>query len=149
MEGDDEVLAIIARSQYVDWRELRLRSPSDSTVLTAINDLRKAHAAFAEEANATAQRRELRNDTELFDSLNDIVDVINEKLDKWMESVQFDHIAGNIWHATVRERTERVQRLVRSNQRGGPVLAVLKRLGQDLLIAVDRLEKAKNYCDFD
>jgi hypothetical protein len=145
-ESDDEVLAIIARTQYVDWRELRLRDKTDPAVLNAVAALAARMEKLRDEANATIQRRESRDDTEIFDSLNDIVGVINEKLDKWMESVEFDHTARRVWSTTVDDRMERIQRLERSRQRGGPVLAVLKKLGLDLLpISVDRLEKAKNY----
>jgi hypothetical protein len=114
--------------------------------LKGINELAIRMQRVRDEVQTVVQIRELRNDAEVFDSLSDIVDAINEKLTGWMESVEFDHIAGRLWTTTVEERLKRVHRLAQARQRGGPMLAVFKKLGVDLLpIAINRLEKAKNY----
>lgn len=145
-KSDDEVLALIARTQYVDWRDLRLKDAGDPEVLRAINALALRMETLLGEVSETTKEIEARSDAEQFDSLSDIVDRIHDKLPGWMDAVEFDHVEGRRWRSTVEERVSRIKRLLRSRQSGGPVLATYKRLGADLLpIALSRLEKAKNY----
>jgi len=145
-DSSDEMLAIISRSQYVDWRELRLKSPSDPAVLVAVNSLARRMQQLRQEAKSTTQSLEARDKTEVYDNLSDLVDAIDEKIDDWLEAVEFDHVSGRVWRSTVDERLKRAQRLIDSGRQGGPMLAVFKKLGLELQpIAVDRLVKSQNY----
>lgn len=142
----DEVLAMVARTQYVDWRELRLLSPSDPKVLQAVNLLARRMQHLREEAQAALKKREQRDEAVAFETVSDIVDEIDNKFGAWMDAVEYDHVAKQVWVATVNDRIQRLQRLSNARQRGGPTLAVYKRLGIDLLpIATNRLEKAQTY----
>lgn len=145
-DSGDEVLAIIARTQYVNWTKLRLKKPDSSDVLEAIADLAARLQRLREEAASASKTQERRTDAENFESLTDVVDAINAKLEPWLEAVEFDHVAGRQWKATVDERMKRIQRLRKGGQPQGAVLSVYKKLGLELLpIALDRLEKAKAY----
>lgn len=144
--NEDEVLAILARTQYVDWTSLRLRQANDPLVLAAVNSLVNQIRALRSEVTETERVQGSRSDAETYESITEVFELISEKLRTWMESVEFDHIAGSLWSATLIERLDRVDRLRASKQPTSARLSVFKRLGEELQpIARDRLEKAQAY----
>ncbi|WP_167043157.1 toll/interleukin-1 receptor domain-containing protein [Salinibacterium sp. ZJ454] len=145
-DSDDEVLALIARTQFVDWTELRLRAPDDTSVLQAVNKLALTLVDLQSEIGASTLQQEIKTAAEVNDDVIKAVESIGQRLDAWMESVEFDKIAGAQWRASMDARIARIHRLRSSRSPKSAEFAVLVQLGRDLLpLAQDRLEKAKDY----
>lgn len=144
--SDDEVVALISRTQYVDWTALRLLDPSDTRVLQAINALALRIQELKTEVSTTTLATEANVEIENAVSLSTAVAEISERLEPWLDSVEFDRVAGMHWRASRDERLARVQRLVDNGSAQSAIYSTLVRLGQDLLpIAKDRVDKARIY----
>jgi len=144
--SDDELLALIARTQYVDWTALRLLAPEDPRVLQGLNDLALKLMSLVASVVVLAKEEETKTPAENDTDLAEVVEAIANRLEPWMESVDFDKIAGATWRATLDERLARVRRLQRSTSGNSAIFSTFVQLGTDLLpIALDRLAKAKNY----
>lgn len=145
-DSDDEVLALIARTQFIDWRPLRNKKISSEEHLDAVHKLADELVARRAEMAAVSRSVELKSDSELEAELQSTIDQINAKLPDWMESVEFDQVAGAQWAAARDARLARVRRLIDSNQSQGAVLSTLLKLGSELIpIAEDRVAKAQSY----
>lgn len=145
-DSADEVLALIARTQYVTWTALRLKASDDPAALEAVNKLALRLMDLNEEAADSVRASERRTDTEAEQSLDEIFAEIGQRQDTWFESVEFDSIAMTQWSATLKERTLRVRRLHGTSGSSGKILSVYRKLGLELApIAEDRLEKAQSY----
>ncbi|MEB0285498.1 toll/interleukin-1 receptor domain-containing protein [Cryobacterium sp. 10S3] len=145
-DSDDVVHALIARTQYVDWTKLRLLDPEDPRVLQAINDLALKIKELQNDVAESSLREETKTAEETEDDLRETIRAISERLERWMESVDFDKIAGAHWRAAVDERVARVNRLIQTRAPENAVFSTFVQLGKELLpIALNRLEKAKSY----
>jgi len=145
-DNPDEVLALIARTQYVDWTKFRLLDPSDSRVQQAVNDLALRIRDLKQEVTTTSLAIEGTSATGELTELDETLAEIELRLPDWMKSVEFDPIAGKAWNAYRDERAARVERLRSSNASRGAIYSTWVKLGQELLpIAQDRAEKAKTY----
>lgn len=145
-DSDDEVLALIARTQYVSWVDLRLLAPDDPRVLSAISELATRLKELRSQAVEVKRTIETQSAGERSLSLKEAIDAINSRLEGWMEAVEFDSVARHQWVAIKDERLARVRRLKQSRGHAGAILSVYTKLGQELLpVAKDRLEKAKSY----
>ncbi|WP_298743943.1 toll/interleukin-1 receptor domain-containing protein [uncultured Microbacterium sp.] len=145
-DSDDEVLALIARTQFFDWRPLRNKKPGSEEYSTAVEGIARDLMARRAEMLEVSLTRESRTDAQTVDELTATVDDINSRLDGWMESVDFDKVARVHW-ATIRQaRLDRVDRLVQGGQPQSAIYSTFLKLGQELIpIAEDRLIKAQNY----
>lgn len=145
-DSDDEVLALIARTQYFDWRPLRNKKASSEEFLTAVTAIAEDLIARRAEMSDVTRSRENRTPAEDVGELEETVEQINEKLEGWMESVEFDQVARGQWAAAREARMARVNRLVQGGQPRSAIYSTFIKLGQELLpIAENRLDKAKNY----
>jgi hypothetical protein len=145
-DSDDEVLALIARTQYVDLTDIRLRDPSDPVVLRALNNLALRIHELRKEVSGEKVAAQTRAEDRPQDDLEETLGEIESRLDQWMDSVEFDKVAGSRWRAVRDERVGRAQRLSGMRGQRGAVRSVFVKLGDELWpIANDRLEKAKKY----
>lgn len=145
-DSDDEVLALIARAQFVDWTGLRLRAPNDPQVLQAINELALKVRDLQTEVSALTLQEETKTPDQSVETLRASIEAISDRLEPWMDSVDFDKVAGRQWRAVRDERLARVQRLRASHAPKTGIVATFMQLGSELLpIAQDRLAKAKSY----
>jgi hypothetical protein len=145
-DSDDELMALIARTQFVDWTKLRLLAPDDPHVLKATNELALRIRELQSDVGAVTLREETKTPAETDVDLEETIAAIAVRLMPWMESVDFDKVAGATWRATRDTRLARVDRLVESGAVRSAIFSTFVQLGRDLLpIAEDRLDKAKNY----
>lgn len=145
-DNPDEVYALLARTQYFDWTPFRLLSPTDPKVLQAIHDLARRLEALKAEAQNTSLTLEDSTASDELSEIDTTVEQILDLLPSWMESVDFDRIAGRHWETYREERINRVNRLIQTKGSQGAIVSTLVKLGQELLpIANDRLDKAKRY----
>ncbi|NQX27688.1 TIR domain-containing protein [Microbacteriaceae bacterium VKM Ac-2854] len=145
-DSDDEVLALIARTQYVRWSHLRLKAPNDPAVLEATNGLALRLRDLRLEVSEVVLEIERKTDEQTEVQLLSLVEEIDNRLGSWMEAVDFDKVASRTWQVTLEERLSRIHRLQSANAPTGTIVSVLQMLGRELLpIAEDRLVKAKAY----
>lgn len=145
-DSDDEVCAIIARTQFIDWRSIRLLNPGDSKVAQAVNALALRLRDLKSEAREIAISVEPSNTGESLQQLRSAVKNIDDRISVWMESVEFDRSARRHWGSALEDRSSRMRRLRAQNAVRGALLSTMMQLGAELLpIAQNRLEKAKNY----
>lgn len=146
-DSDDEVLALLARTQYVDWTKYRLMSENSPEVLTAVNSLALRIMRLQQEALEDLQKGEPVSAEDERASVDQVFEEINALLPDWIKAVDFDPGARAQWNAIWEERTKRANRLF-AQRRGvsGPYLSVWAKLGQDVMATSElRLKEAKNY----
>lgn len=145
-DSDDEVLALIARTQYFDFTKLRLKSPADPDVLQAVNDLALRLRDLRDEVAGAKSAEEAKTEDETHDDLQATLEYIAQRLEPWMEAVEFDKVSGSQFRSFRDERMARANRLASTRGQQGAIRSVFQKLGQELLpIAEGRLEKAKTY----
>lgn len=146
-DSDDEVLALLARAQYVDWTKYRLMAESSSEVLTAVNSLALRIMSLQQEAQADVAVLEEQVDDGAEESVDQVFEQIYSLLPEWLEAVDFDPVARAQWNAAWIERRDRADRVFKQ-RRGvsGPFIAVWHKLGTDIgPLSQMRLREAKTY----
>lgn len=145
-DSPDEVLALIARTQYLDWRKLRNKKLDSEEHLEAVHDVAEELARRRKEVSAVALHTESRSASDEIEELTATARAIEEKLPAWMEAVDFDKVAGAQWSAALKVRLDRIDRLYAQRAPQSAVISTFIQLGKELLpIASDRLEKARTY----
>ncbi|MCF3139135.1 toll/interleukin-1 receptor domain-containing protein [Paenarthrobacter sp. AR 02] len=146
-DSDDEVLALLARTQYVDWTKYRLMGEGAPEVLTAVNQLALRIMQLQEEAQADLRSREQTEEQDEQATVDQVIGEINTLLPDWVNAVDFDPVARRQWNAAWAELTQRASRVYRQ-QRGlsGQFLSVWAKLGSEIAPLSDkRLNEARNY----
>lgn len=145
-DSDDELLALIARTQYVDWTGFRLKSPDHPDVRQAVNDLALRLHGLRQEVRESTLIEETKTAEQTTADLANTISEITSRFDAWMESVDFDKIAGVTWGSTRDARLARAGRLRDSHAAQSAIFSTFVQMGKELLpISENRLEKAKNY----
>lgn len=145
-DSDDEVCAILARSQWVDWRSHRLANANSPEVLRAVNELALRLRDLKAEAKTIAVVATPINEADSSANLKEVIREIDDRLPTWMESVEFDRVARKYWQSSLDVRLERISRLRAQHAPQSAIFATLLQLGSELLpIAENRLAKAQSY----
>lgn len=145
-DSSDEVKALVARTQYLDWRHLRSKKLDSEEHLEAVHALATELAQRREEMATVTLRTESRTSEDEIAELQATLEAIAEKLPAWMEAVEFDSVAGGQWQAALKARMARMSRLREQGAPRGAILSTSIQLGKELLpIAANRLEKAQTY----
>jgi len=145
-DSPDEVLALIARTQYLDWRKLRNKKLDSEEHLEAVHEIAEELARRRQEVSVVALHTESRSASDEVEELTATAQAIDEKLPAWMEAVDFDKVAGAQWSAALDVRLDRIDRLHSQRAPQSAVMATFIQLGKELLpIASDRLDKAQTY----
>jgi hypothetical protein len=148
-KNDDDAVAAVARTQYVNWTALRLASPDSAEYRTAVNKLAQRLADAAEEiARSQIERESTLTDADENEprGLDELVERIESLLPDWLSAVQADQIIYAQHRATVDAYNERLKKLQRANAPRGAQLAVLiQRARDDLPISERHLEAARIY----
>lgn len=145
--SDDEVLALLARTQYVNWTKYRLMGEDSPEVLVAVNALALRIMELQKEAQADVQLVEQQVEEDEQDTVDQVFGEINSLLPEWADAVDFDPIARAQWNGAWKERSARAER-VYHQRRGlsGPFMSVWAKLGMDIApLSEKRLKEAKIY----
>jgi hypothetical protein len=88
-ESPDEVVALVARTQYVDWRKNRLLEPNSREYRVAVNALAQRLLDVARKVAEIQLKQELASDPEDdgIDGITDIVGQIETFLPDWLDVV--------------------------------------------------------------
>lgn len=145
-DSPDEVLALIARTQYLDWRQLRNKKLDSEEHLEAVHAIAEELQGRRREVSEATLLSESRSASDEIEELRLTMSTIEERLPAWMEAVDFDKVAGAQWRASLNVRLDRIQRLVDQRAPESAVFSTYIQLGKELLpIAADRLVKAQTY----
>lgn len=146
-DSDDEVLALLARTQYVDWTKYRLMREDSAEVLTAVNNLALRIMNLQQEAQEDVQNAEQMEEQDEQTTVDQVFEKIDALLPGWSDAVDFDPVARARWNATWKERSKRAGRVL-EQRRGisGAYISVWAKLGLDLAPASEeRLKESKAY----
>jgi len=103
-ENPDEAVALVARTQYVDWRVIRLCDASSNEYRTAVNALVQRLLQIAQTIAERQIKRELAADLDDEGSagITDVVSQINALLPDWLDAVLSEKSnsaqISAIWH---------------------------------------------------
>jgi hypothetical protein len=89
LDNPDEAIALVARTQYVDWHTNRLLDPRSREYRTAVNALAQHLLDIARRVSEIQLKRELNVEMESFDTdgISDIVTQIEVLIPDWLEAV--------------------------------------------------------------
>jgi hypothetical protein len=147
-QNADEAISLVARMQYVDWAQLRLKDSSSAEYRTAVNALA---SRLAEVANVITERqlsdeiKEAGSSESTEPGLAEIFDQISEILPEWIESMEDSQVNTAQFKATWLIYDERLKRAERSGPPSAK-FAILQRLAVDELPIAERdLRIARTY----
>lgn len=145
-DSEDEAMALVARTQYVDWRVLRLADENSAEYRKAVNDcatrLAEVSAAYAE--RQTVLPEEVVDEEHWDESepgLIDLVASVEDIMPQWNESI------SNLPEPTarigdlVREAAEKVREGDAQGKTIGYRILVARDLAEDLKEPTDRLQE--------
>jgi hypothetical protein len=143
-EAPDEAMALVARSQWRDWRTLRLSARDSAEYRIGINALAKRLAEVSDAVSETQIAREAEMADE--PAIDEVVAAIGALLPEWLEAVLSDQVNEAQINATWRMYRERLQKIERSSGPASAKFATIQRLAKDELpIATRHLEYARVY----
>ncbi|MCZ2821592.1 TIR domain-containing protein [Modestobacter sp. VKM Ac-2977] len=145
-ENPDELIALASRSQYADWRELRVKGPESAEYREELNTVAKrlvevtrrvTERQLQEESDAPPVPEEQR--------FYDILETVKAKLPTLIEAVEQDRVTEAQYLAQLTVYNQRMDRLRRAG-RAGAVPAVLQELGRaNLPFAQRHAQLARHY----
>ncbi len=149
-DSEDEAVALVARTQYVDWTASRLQEQSSAAYRAAVNGLAKRLVAIAREVADRQVREEVRvssagEEGDLID-LETVVEQITGLLPDWLEAVRGDQFVTAQHDAINRLHHERLYKLERSGAPASAKLAQITRYGVEELPLAERFDSlSKTY----
>lgn len=145
-DSEDELRALIARTQYFDWRDLRLKSAESPEYLGAINLLAERLRKAKRDVVAIQLDEESKGEAELVDDLTEVLARIDGQLEPWLGAVDFASISLAQWRAIADERFGRIRKLRAQRASAGAILSVYRSFGLTVLpIAKERLAQVRTY----
>ncbi|WP_344652197.1 toll/interleukin-1 receptor domain-containing protein [Cryptosporangium japonicum] len=132
-ENPDEAIAMVARFQYVDWRELRLADADAAPYRRAISGLAMRLQEIGAEVAEEQVDREGRWPPIGDEGIAEVLEKIDPLLKDWLEAVLADKVTIVQITATLNDYVKRLQRLRRSHAASSATLATHMRLGTEIL----------------
>ena len=142
-DSPDEAVALIARTQYVDWRTIRLLEPNSREYRGAVSVLACRLLEIAKEVVEKQIKDELSinpGDDEAT-GVADIVEEVKGLQPEWLEAVMGDKTNTAQIRATFADFSERVQKLRKSKASPSAIMAVQMRLGKEALPLLERFHE--------
>lgn len=148
VENTDDVVSLVARTQYADWRACRLLESSSREYRAAVNSLARRLLEIAKKVAELQLSRELSIDREEDATLGitDIIEQIMQLIPDWLDAVQGEKFnTVQIW-ATVGQAECQIERLRRAKAPASAVLSARIRLAKEFLPLGERaLKDSKTY----
>jgi hypothetical protein len=142
-ENSDEAIALVAKTQYVDWRETRLLDSNSREYRTAVNGLARRLLEIAREVAAKQLDDEVNSDLDDDGTagIADIVEEILRLLPEWLDAVTAEKFNDAQIDATLDQITRAVSRLRKSRASASVVLAAQMRGAREVLPLFERKQK--------
>ncbi|MEH1166739.1 toll/interleukin-1 receptor domain-containing protein [Micromonospora sp. CPCC 205539] len=137
-DNSDEAIAVVGRTQYVDWRELRLEGPASTNYRRAVHQLAKRLHEIEGVASKIQLSRELDPGSDEEPGLQDLIEEIDSALPDWLSAVWGDTVNSAQMRATYDQHKERIRRLRARRSPNSAILATQLRFGPDMLPLVER-----------
>jgi hypothetical protein len=149
-DSDDEAMAVVARTQYEDWRDLRLLEEGSAEYRQAVNRLARRLAEIAADVASrptVTTAHLIGTGTELDDEDDDepgLMDVLargEEALPRWARTIQeFPEVINKLTAATS-AATEDIARSDRSGKGFAGRVQVSRQLAHDLTPVAGKLQE--------
>jgi TIR domain len=140
----DEAVALVARTQYVDWQRLRLLKPNSRKATKSVNALARRLVKISEKVAEDQFSRELSADLESdgVDGITELVDHIMELLPEWLDAVIGDNFLGAQADATWMQYLEKIQKLKRAHAAPSAIVSTRIRAAREMLPLIERNQKS-------
>jgi TIR domain len=132
-DNSDEACALVARMQYADWRELRLRAEDSAEYRQGVNALAQRLAEISRQYEQSGTQQ-IDDDSEVDEEgILDLLAAIEQRIPAWNEVMENYDIALEQAMAVSSPYMERLKKLEKQGGLGtsGPVLTVLRGLARD------------------
>ena len=142
-ENSDEAIALIARTQHVDWRATRLQELDSREYRKAVNALANRLLEVARNVAQNQFDREMSADIEANEA-NGIVDIMQEimkLLPDWLGAVSGDKVTNAQIHATWHQVFGDVQKLQKAHAPASAILAAQTRATREMLPLIERYQR--------
>ena len=142
-ENPDEAVALIAKTQYVDWRAIRLLETTSQGYRTAVNALARRLLEITQKVTEKQFNLEVSVDLEDdgVDGITDIVEKITKFLPDWVDAVQGENINLAQADATWHQLWPRVTKLQKSGAPASAILATQMRAAREMLPLLERSQR--------
>jgi hypothetical protein len=123
-ESPDEAIVLVAKTQYVDWRDIRLLEPSCRDYRVAVNSLARRLLEISAKTGEDLLDRELGTDLEDdgVGGITDIVERISALLPDWLDVVLNEKTNDAQMEGTFRQSQDQ---MIKAKKRGAPASALL------------------------
>lgn len=142
-DNSDEAVALIARTQYVDWHNNRLLEIRSREYRAAVNALAQRLIHIARTVADTQLSKELNSDLE-DDSVGGVLDIIariEALLPEWQDAVWGDKSGDAQVKATWNHYREQIAKLRSRKAPQSALLSAQIRMGRDMLPLAERMQK--------
>jgi hypothetical protein len=142
-DSPDELVALVAKTQYADWRQNRLLEISSRHYRKEVNALARrlletarnvAESQFEQEINADL-------DGDVTDGITDLIEQITKLLPEWVDAVLGDRVTDAQIHATWHQTWQQVLKLQRAHAPASAITAGRIRAAKELLPLLERYQK--------
>ncbi len=142
-ENLDQAVALVARTQYMDWRNARLMNTGSREYRSEIHALASRLLEIAERVAANQLSRELDADSEECEDegVAEIVGKLNALLPEWLDAVIGSKFNMRQHAATQEEYARRMEKLERAGSPASAKLATKIRYGREVLSIVERHQR--------
>jgi TIR domain len=143
VENTDEVVALVAKTQYADWHTYRLTEPSSREYRTAVNALARRLLGIAKKVAEAQLSHELSVDVDSDTTLGivDVIEQIMQLIPDWLDAVEGEKINVVQMWATVDASNEQVARLRRNSAPQSAVLSSRIRMAREFLPLAERAQR--------
>ena len=142
-ESPDEAVILVAKTQYVDWRAVRLLEPSSRDYRVAVNGLARRLIEIARRVMENQLERELNADIESDDTtgITDLVEEVTLLLPDWLDAVIGSKFTRAQISATEKLHNKQLYRLQKVSAPASAILASRIREAKELLPLAERAQK--------
>ena len=148
LDNSDQAVALIARTQYVDWRNSRFMDTESREYRSKVHALASRLLEIAERVADNQLSRELNADSGVGTSegIADLMEKMNALLPEWLDAVIGAKFGDRQFKATNEEFAARLNKLERAHSPASAILATQMRYGRELLPLIERYqERARIY----
>lgn len=142
-ESEDEVVALIAKTQYVDWHAVRLVEPESREYRAAVNALARRMLDISKKVAEVQLNREISADPEedVTDGISDLVESIMRTLPEWLDIVMREKIVDAQIQAVWKQTEKQLWKLQSSKAPASAILATRTRWATEFLPLAERAQK--------
>jgi TIR domain len=147
-DSSDDLVALVAKTQYVDWQENRLLESNSRAYRKEVNALAHRLLGIARRVAEDQLSQELNADLDdnAMDGLVDLVESTTKLLPEWLDAVLGDRVTDAQLEATWHQCWDHVLKLRRAHAPASAVAAAQIRAAKEMLPIIERFQKdSKTY----